>query len=49
MWWVWPFVEVLQGILLDIRPYCKFYQLCQLGCVLNEWEDIVVYSIDLEV
>jgi len=49
VWRVWSFVEILQGVLLDIRLYCWFCRSCRLGCILNEWEDVVEYSIDLEV
>jgi len=49
VWWVWSFVEILQGVLLDICVYCGFCRSCRLGRVLNEWEDIIEYPIDLEV
>jgi len=49
VWRVWSFVEIPQGVLLDVRAYCWFCRSCQLVCVLNEWEDVVEYSIDLEM
>jgi len=49
VWRVWSFVEILQGVLLDIRTYWWFCQSCRLSHVLNKWDDIVEYSIDLEV
>jgi len=49
VWWVWSFVKILQGVLLDVCVYCAFCRSCWLGCVLNEREDIIEYSIDLEV
>jgi len=49
VWWVWSFVEILQGVLLDVCAYCWLCRSCRLGCVLNEWEDVVEYSIDLEM
>jgi len=49
VWRVWSFVEILHVVLLDVRAYCCFCQSCRLGRVLNEWEDVVEYSINLEV
>jgi len=42
-------VEILQGLLLDVCGYSVFCRSCWLACILNEWEDTVEYSIDLEV
>jgi len=49
VWGVRSLVEILQVVLLDVRTYCWFCWSYWLSCVLNEWEDIVEYSIDLEV
>jgi len=49
VWGVWSLVEILQGLLLDERSPCRFRRSSWLFCILNEWEDIVEYSIDLEV
>ena len=47
--WVWPFVEIVQGVLLDVRAYCGFCQSCRQGRVLNERKNIGEYCIDLWV
>ena len=49
VWGVWSSVEILQGVLLDESSYCGFRRSGWLFCVLNEWGDIVEYSINLEV
>jgi len=49
VWEVWSSVEILQSILLDECSYCGFQASSWLFYVLNECEDIVEYSIDLEV
>ena len=46
---IWSSVEILQGVLLDERWYCGFRGSSWLFCIFNEWEDIVEYSVDLEV
>jgi len=45
--WVWSVVEVLQCVLLDESLYCGLRWSCGFVGVLNEWQDVVEYSVNL--
>jgi len=49
LWGVCFSVEILLGVLLDERSYCGFRGSSWLFCILNEWENMVEYSVDFEV